>query len=567
MVRTTMPNGSQGSGTGFFGEVAAPSIVLTNAHVIGMVSPDSPRPSKIEVVLHSGEDVEKTVPAHILAIDTFSDLAVLDVGNVAGLPGALPVRTTEGLQQLDRLYTFGFPFGEALGKEITIRATSVSALRKRPDGELNRIQVDGGIDPGNSGGPVVDGNGHVVGVAVSAIPGRQIKFAIPAERVRTLLYGRIASASVGQPIKSGDSLNLPVTIEMLDPRSQIREVAMEVWTGNPGAKRPASTARPTAQPGDSERERIRLSYNEGIGRGELTLPAMPQGKVIWLQPTWVRTNGETVWASASTYQPGPPLQRKDVALQARYNAGTARRMLLSVVDRLRVGAEEDAEVMVLSTQAAFQESVVSSSSSGVNLQLGFQNASETLIGPDHKPAKSPRIDPVRKYLSALLVDVKVDGGGNYRSSELKRTREDVGDHAPLISFQESIRMGLEGALLPLPNRTLSTGQTWKVVRTVIMGLPGVSGKMDLDLTCTLTGVRDNAGREEAVISARGPLRTNDSTGRARGMMIVDVATGTVRSVAMNLDVDLSRYIPQLLGADQQGIKVHALLAIRLERAR
>jgi S1-C subfamily serine protease len=64
---------------------------------------------------------------------------------------------------------FGFPFGKQLGKNITVSKTSVSSLRKKPNGTLQDIQVNGGMHPGNSGGPVVDAMGQVVGVATLGV--------------------------------------------------------------------------------------------------------------------------------------------------------------------------------------------------------------------------------------------------------------------------------------------------------------------------------------------------------------------------------------------------------------
>jgi hypothetical protein len=54
-LRVTSADGSKGSGSGFFGCPEAPNIILTNAHVVGMLSPDSGRPLAIEVFVHSGE--------------------------------------------------------------------------------------------------------------------------------------------------------------------------------------------------------------------------------------------------------------------------------------------------------------------------------------------------------------------------------------------------------------------------------------------------------------------------------------------------------------------------------
>src|SRR5262249_41174358 len=178
---------------------------------------------------NSGETDEKKIPATVLGVDRSTDLAVLGVPPMAGLPEPLTVTSADALQELDKVYIFGFPLGEALGKEITIRPSSVSSLRKQR-GVLHQVQVAGGMAPGNSGGPVVDDNGHVVGVAVSGIPGKMINFAIPGQRVHTILNGRISEMGTGQPYKAADRVTVPITMVMIDPRRLIKKVGLEVWT-------------------------------------------------------------------------------------------------------------------------------------------------------------------------------------------------------------------------------------------------------------------------------------------------------------------------------------------------
>jgi hypothetical protein len=74
-LRVTTAEGSVKQGSGFFGE--EPNLVVTNAHVLGMLNSDSKPPSKIEIVVNSGEKDEKTCIAEILGVDRSSDLAAL----------------------------------------------------------------------------------------------------------------------------------------------------------------------------------------------------------------------------------------------------------------------------------------------------------------------------------------------------------------------------------------------------------------------------------------------------------------------------------------------------------
>src|SRR5262249_20087611 len=115
------------------------------------------------------------------------DLAVLSLqGDLSRLPPPLPVASAAELTELQNVYIFGLPFGTQLGKAITVSKSSVSALR-RSGGVLKQVQVNGGMNPGNSGGPVTDARGVVVGVSVAGITGTQINFAVPGDFIRPLV--------------------------------------------------------------------------------------------------------------------------------------------------------------------------------------------------------------------------------------------------------------------------------------------------------------------------------------------------------------------------------------------
>ena len=101
--------------------------------------------------------------------------------------GSLPVRSARNLQETQQVYVFGFPFGADLGKEITVSQSSVSSLRWETEtGVLAKVQVNGGMQPGNSGGPVVDAYGNVIGVAVSVLRFTQINFAVPGDQIHAV---------------------------------------------------------------------------------------------------------------------------------------------------------------------------------------------------------------------------------------------------------------------------------------------------------------------------------------------------------------------------------------------
>src|SRR5581483_5333948 len=104
-----------------------------------------------------------------------------------------PFGSAAGLHETEEVFAFGYPFGERLGLEVSVNRTTVSSLR-REHGKVAVVQLGGGLNPGNSGGPVADRAGAVVGVSVAKLRGAQgIDFAIPAEAAAAFVEDQLAS--------------------------------------------------------------------------------------------------------------------------------------------------------------------------------------------------------------------------------------------------------------------------------------------------------------------------------------------------------------------------------------
>src|SRR5262249_43808862 len=154
-------------------------------------------PAKVDVIVNSGMPEEFVRSGEVLGVDRDNDLAIIRVaGDAAGLPPPLPVDESSNLSELQKVYIYGFPYGKTLGKDITLSESAISSFRRNPEGLIQKIQVNGGMEPGNSGGPVVDARGVVIGVSVSIIKGTQINFAVPGEKVQAMLRGRIAGIQI-----------------------------------------------------------------------------------------------------------------------------------------------------------------------------------------------------------------------------------------------------------------------------------------------------------------------------------------------------------------------------------
>lgn len=209
----------EGAGSGFV--LDREGHVLTNFHVI-----DGAR--QIEVTL----DNEQTFPAEVVGMDPRFDLAVLKVDAPAEILHPVELGASSSLRVGQRAIVIGNPFGQF---SRTLTAGVVSALDRTLEGQDGRpisgvIQTDAAINRGNSGGPLLDSSGRVIGIntAIFSPSGTNagVGFAVPVDTIRRVLpelmeLGRYRHPYLGiryaYAITPGlaESLGLPVEAGLL----------------------------------------------------------------------------------------------------------------------------------------------------------------------------------------------------------------------------------------------------------------------------------------------------------------------------------------------------------------
>ncbi len=139
-----------GSGTGFY---VTQNTILTNAHVV--------KDCEMMVVRVARNT---TVWGNIVARNENLDLALVETRRTTGPVASF--RKSPPIRQGDEIVVLGFPLGDTLGNAYSVTAGYVTALTEM-QGRENRLTMSAPIQPGNSGGPVLDRGGLIVGISVA----------------------------------------------------------------------------------------------------------------------------------------------------------------------------------------------------------------------------------------------------------------------------------------------------------------------------------------------------------------------------------------------------------------
>lgn len=187
-----------GHGSGF--AIAPDGLLITNSHVIHQAA---------QIAAHFPDG--RKFSAQLLGDDPTSDIALLriDAGEVPWAP--------LGQSGTLRVGQIAIAIGNPLGFQATVTAGVVSALGRALPSSRGRmiddvIQTDAALNPGNSGGPLLNSRGEVIGVNTAIIPGAQgICFAVAVDLVRLVIgdlirFGRMRRGYIGV---AGADIRLP----------------------------------------------------------------------------------------------------------------------------------------------------------------------------------------------------------------------------------------------------------------------------------------------------------------------------------------------------------------------
>jgi S1-C subfamily serine protease len=219
--------GRRGTGSGF--AFTPDGLLLTNSHVV-----------------HGARSIRATFAdglsrdADLVGEDPDTDIAVIRIGGNAPLP-AVVLGSSRGV----RVGQLAIAIGNPYGFQHTVTAGVVSALGRSLRAQTGRLiddvlQTDAALNPGNSGGPLVDSRGEVIGVNTAIIPGAQgICFATAIDTVKWVVLQLLKDGKVRRGYLGLAGANLPLARRLarhfeLDNARAVRVESLE--KGGPASR-------------------------------------------------------------------------------------------------------------------------------------------------------------------------------------------------------------------------------------------------------------------------------------------------------------------------------------------
>lgn len=202
---------STGTGSGFlFRKSGSSGYVMTCAHVVGT-------DREVWLSFDAGTPRERRVRGRVTGSDGDLDLACVLVEGVKDLPEVLATATRTEVRDGEAIYAAGYPFGADLAArsgrpEVTLTVAKVAAVRRDREGTVQLVELLGEVNPGNSGGPVTDARGKVIGVAALKKMGTQTAWAVPGEGMKQFLLGTALLVEFTQSDRTATTVKASVRV-------------------------------------------------------------------------------------------------------------------------------------------------------------------------------------------------------------------------------------------------------------------------------------------------------------------------------------------------------------------
>ena len=182
------------TGTGF---AIGNGYIVTNNHVVSEAQSISIKGVK--------GDMNTGYTAEVVATDNINDIAILRItdSQFAGF-GTIPYAVQQRMADVgEDVFVLGYPLTQALGNEIKLTNGIISS-RTGYQGNISTYQMSAPVQPGNSGGPMFDNKGNIIGIVVAGVPGAEnVGYAIKTSYLNIL----IESAGLNIKLPSNNTIS------------------------------------------------------------------------------------------------------------------------------------------------------------------------------------------------------------------------------------------------------------------------------------------------------------------------------------------------------------------------
>ena len=453
--------------------------------------------------------------------------------------------------------------GKAPKPSVKARACTATGRVLNKLGIVKYLQVEGGADPGNSGGAVLDTNGDVVGVLAAENVNSNMNFVVPSEYVTNLLQGRVLEVFIADTYRWNGSTRTKVSTLIANPTGRFNGLTLEVWTSpapalsHPGearnarlAVRPASKVAPIPLPGDGPIVATKLDYDpeqvpftagtEQFSIDVIDLPERKWNEVYWLRPRYHLTSGGDYWGEAMIVEMGTyPVNVKSAALAVKLTPdsapGSGRTITLDT--RCAVTLENAAGVIGTNEQnmrTTLKETVRAVEAKG-NARVRLQYVTVHLNDFDRDPALQQRMREALESVKAIKANATMSSDGQLTVAKRDWAEVPVQARKALVAFDSQVMDSLELLSIALPNKEVHPMEVLPMQKKLSLQLGSSPVRLEtvqFEGHCEYKGLRVRGGRAEAVIRYMAATRLEDEkkglpSGGLDGEAIVDLATGQI----------------------------------------
>ena len=206
----------QWSGTGY---AIGNGYIVTNNHVA-----DGAKTISLKGVKG---DMNTGYNAEVIATDKTNDIAILKITdpNFKGF-GTIPYAVQQRMAEVgEDVFVLGYPLTQALGNEIKLTNGIVSS-RTGFQGDISTYQMSAPVQPGNSGGPMFDSKGNVIGIVVAGVPGAEnVGYAIKTSYLKIL----IESTGLNIPFPNNNTI---ATLSLAEKVKRVKNFVFYVECSN-----------------------------------------------------------------------------------------------------------------------------------------------------------------------------------------------------------------------------------------------------------------------------------------------------------------------------------------------